>query len=349
MTHWIHTRKPWREQHDWATMLTRARENRRVAQAAWMNVSDRFILCRPHGGLNDILCQVHKTFIHALQYKRQLIIDTRANGLHDNFGHYFKTARHFPSVQLQLTSAGLSHLNQLECFPNSLRGRIDNYPLHYDEDLVNYVVSDSGERPQINPTDRPEQLLIHDQCGGGRGCQVFPFLKFTAPISDEITTRILSLPRGYEAIHIRYSDVPFNYQPFLEGLRQHLKGISVVVCTDSLEVLKACRAQLAESTVYSLVQPPETPQKIHDNPGVTNPNTNADALVDLLALALAKKIHFPGGHGGYPSGFSMMAADLSNRDDLKRQLLGRKNWASLRSRFDGDNFPSHGAGAAVSS
>ena len=330
-------------------MLTRARENRRVTQAAWMDVSDRFLLCRPHGGLNDILCQVQKTFIHALQYKRQLIVDTRANGLHDDFSHYFETTRHFPSIHLQLTSASLTRLNELSCYPNSLRARVDNYPLHYDEKLVNYMVADSGEIPQIDTTDRPEQLLIHDQCGGGRGYQAFPFLKFTAPISEKITNRILSLPKGYEAIHIRYSDVPFNYQPFLEGLRQHLKGISVVVCTDSLEVLEACKIKLADSTVYSLVQPPETPQKIHDNPGVTNLTTNTDALVDLLALALAKKIHFPGGPGVYPSGFSMMATDLSNRDDLKRQLLGRKNWALIRSRLYGDTFPSHRAAVAASS
>lgn len=313
-----------------------------------MHVDDRFILCRPHGGLNDILSQVHKTLIHALQYKRQLIVDTRANGFHDDFCQYFKTAGRFPSIQFQLTDDDLAHLNRQSCFPRSLQARVDNYSLSYVDSLANYVVSDSGERPQIGITDRTEKVIIHDQCGGGRGCQALPYLQFTDQVSNEITARIISLPKGYEAIHIRYSDVPFDYHPFLEDLRDTLKGRSVVVCTDSLEVLKACRDQLTESTVYNLGRPPKTSQKIHDNPGVTNQTTNTDALVDLLSLALAEKIHFPSGQGVYPSGFSILAADLSNRDDLKRQLLGRTNWRSIQNRLFGDAVPTPGAGVSVS-
>ena len=336
MTHWIHTRKTWRDQHDWSTLVTRAREQRRVAQASRMQVNDRSLLCRPHGGLNDILSQVHKTLIHALQYRRQLIIDTRRHGFHDDFGHYFETARNFPSVQLRYGTADAARLNQEpSCFPSSLQGRVDNYTLQYVESLSNYVVSDSGEQPQIGITDRPETLLTHDQCGGGRGCQALPYLQFTAQVSNEITTRILSLPKGYEAIHVRYSDTPFNYGPFLQSLQKSLKGRTVVVCTDSFEVLMACKEQLSDSAVHNLGNLPTTPQKIHDNPGVTTPATNTNALVDLLTLALAKKIYFPSGQGVYPSGFSMLAADLSNRDDLKRQLLGRSNWRLVQQHLHG--------------
>lgn len=329
-------------------MVTRAREQRRVFQASIMHVDDRFLLCRPHGGLNDILSQVHKTLIHALQYKRQLIIDTHANGFHDDFCQYFETARSFPSIQLRLSSEDLNRLNQQSCFPSSLRARVDNCTLKYVESLSNYEVATSGERPQIGSTDRTEQLVIHDHSGGGRGCQALPYLKFTAQVSDEITTKILSLPQGYEAIHVRYSDVPFNYSPFLQVLREALKGRSVVVCTDSFEVLKACKEQLKDSAVYSLGNPPKTSQKIHDNPGVTNQTTNTNALVDLLTLALAKKIYFPSGQGVYPSGFSIFAADLSNRNDLKRQLLGRKNWRSIQTRLHGDALSSCAAGVSVS-
>lgn len=336
MTHWIHTRKTWREQHDWATLMTRAREQRRVVQASRMHVDDRSLLCRPHGGLNDILSQVHKTLIHALQYRRQFIIDTRRHGFHDDFCHYFETIRSFPSVRLRFTHEDAVRLNHQEsCFPSSLKARVDNYTLEYVESLSNYVVANSGEQPQIGVADRSETLVIHDQCGGGRGCQALPYFKFTAQISDEITTRILSLPKGYEAIHIRYSDVPFNYGPFLQSLRESLKGRSVVVCTDSFEVLKACKELLTDSAVYSLGNPPNTSQKIHDNPGVTNPTTNTNALVDLLTLALAKKIYLPSGEGVYPSGFSILATDLSNRDDLKRQLLGRSNWRAVQQHLHG--------------
>lgn len=348
MTHWIHTRKTWSQQHDWVTMVTRAREQRRVAQASGMHVDDRYLLCRPHGGLNDILSQVHKTLIHALQYQRQLIIDTRTHGFHDDFCQYFETARRFPSVQLRLSNEDICRFNQLSCFPNSLQARVDHYTLKYVDSLSNYEVADSGEQPQIGIADRPEQLVIHDQCGGGRGCQALPYLKFTPQVAAEITTKLLSLPQGYEAVHIRYSDVPFDYAPFLEVLREALKGRSVVVCTDSFAVLKACKEQLTDSAVYSLGHPPQTSQKIHDNPGVTTPTTNTNALVDLLTLALAKKIYFPSGQGVYPSGFSILAADLSNRDDLKRQLLGRTNWREIQQHLHGGRFPTPGAGVSVS-
>lgn len=256
------------------------------------------------------------------------------------FANTLRPPEAFHPFNYDSTSEDLNRLNQQSCFPSSLRARVDNYTLKYVESLSNYEVASSGERPQIGITDRPEHLVIHDQCGGGRGCQALPYLKFTAQVSDEITTKILSLPQGYEAIHIRYSDVPFNYSPFLQVLGEALKGRSVVVCTDSFEVLKACKEQLTDSAVYSLGDPPKTSQKIHDNPGVTNQTTNTNALVDLLTLALAKKIYFPSGQGVYPSGFSILAADLSNRDDLKRQLLGRKNWRSIQTRLRGDALSS---------
>jgi hypothetical protein len=42
-----------------------------------------------------------------------------------------------------------------------------------------------------------------------------------------------------------------------------------------------------------------------------------------------------------------LAADLSNRNDLKRQLLGRKNWRSIQTRLHGDALSSC-AGVSVS-
>jgi hypothetical protein len=52
--------------------------------------TERYLLCRPHGGLNDTLCQIEKCWKYALKSDRVLIIDTRNSGLHADFSEYFE-------------------------------------------------------------------------------------------------------------------------------------------------------------------------------------------------------------------------------------------------------------------
>ena len=311
--------------------MTRLREKRRIAQARFSHESTRFLLCRPRGGLNDTLCQIHKSIIHSLRFNRMLVIDTKRSGMLDDFSQYFETVVPFNNIKTKLTRDQEILLNHHPCHPNSFKGNIDSYQLEYVPAIHNYVgTGPSADRPCISLVDPPETVLVHEQCGGGRGYQALPYFKFTTRVSNEITERLLMLPEHYTAIHIRYADVPFDYQSFLTLLQNRLQDHAVLMCTDSLEVLRESVRILNRSTIYQIANIPDVGgEKLHDNPRITNFNTNLGALADLIAIATAKEAIFPSSPDVYPSGFTRLATDLSSRDDLIRQLIGRENFARV--------------------
>jgi len=52
----------------------------------------RLLLCRPQGGLNDMLCQIEKACCYADAYDRTVIVETdycHSKTFHDAFAHYF--------------------------------------------------------------------------------------------------------------------------------------------------------------------------------------------------------------------------------------------------------------------
>jgi hypothetical protein len=53
----------------------------------------KYIFCRPHCGLNDILCQIATCIFYALDYRRVLYIDTSRSAFLDDFDRYFTTRR----------------------------------------------------------------------------------------------------------------------------------------------------------------------------------------------------------------------------------------------------------------
>ena len=331
MQAWTHEKRNWKDQHGLTTLGTRLREQRRITQARIQRESGRQLLCRPQGGLNDNLCQIQKSIIHALRFNRQLIIDTNRSGLRDHFDHYFDTVYPFANIKIRLTDKHIQELNGQSCHPSSFTGKLNNYELTYAAEICNFVHSDSGERPCITPHDPPETLLLHDQCGGGQGVQALVYFRFQPRIADEIRARLSLLPKRYKAVHIRHVDVPFDYIEFLATIKPLLNDLNVLVCTDDYRVLRDARQILSDSTIHHVANVPDTQgQKLHDNPGITSQATNIGALCDLIALANAQTIFFPSSSSVYPSGFSRLAIELSNRNDLLRQLLGKKNWDLLQ-------------------
>lgn len=73
----LHHKFTWLRQHRVKILLQIAKQNKRIYQLFRANESERFLLCRPKGGLNDCLFQIYETLIHAIRSNRKLKIDTR--------------------------------------------------------------------------------------------------------------------------------------------------------------------------------------------------------------------------------------------------------------------------------
>ncbi len=326
LTYWTHRKPSFVDQHRPAALLSRLKEQRRIFLARTAPSYSRVLLCRPRGGLNDSLCQIHRCIIYSLIHKRKLIIDTTRAGFYDDFSNIFETIASFPNVCTRLDPAEISALEQLTCRPKSFQGNLTSYDLTYVPETCTYLHSTTGERPGIawGDADYPEDLVLHDQLGGGFGYLALPYFRFVASVRDEIKSRLARLPASYTSLIIRHSDVKLDYRSFLQAVRPRLENRDVLVSTDSYEALQFARSFLDQSTVYDVANVPDVGgQTLLNTPGVTTRSIIIGCLSQLMGLVKATEIYVPQGRDVYPSGFTQLAMSLSGRDDLIRQLLAQ--------------------------
>jgi hypothetical protein len=324
LSYWAQRKPSYLEQHKPSVLFARIKEQRRIRMARSSSSYPRILLCRPQGGLNDTLCQIHRCIIYAFVHRRKLIIDTTRAGFYDEFSNIFETIAPFSNIQTRLDPADLPRLEALSCRPRSFQGNLKTYELKYVPEIFNYVHSTTGDRPGIGwgDCDYPESLLLHDQAGGGFGFLALPYFRFVASMREAIKSRLTILPRNYTSLIIRHSDVKLDYRSFLEAVKPCLQNRDVLVSTDSREALDYARSFLDQSTIYDVANVPDVGgQTLLNTPGVTNRNIIIGCLSQLMALVRATEIYLPNGPDVYPSGFTQLAMSLAGRDDLIRQLL----------------------------
>ncbi len=87
----------------------------------------RHLLCRPAGGLTDMLSQISVCMAYARHHDRCLIIDTDILDFvaEPASNHFFVS--HQLRSRPHLSLSPVSHLNSLSCVPRSIQGRMNHY------------------------------------------------------------------------------------------------------------------------------------------------------------------------------------------------------------------------------
>jgi hypothetical protein len=89
----------------------------------------KYLLCRPLGGLNDILCQIYNCYGYCLRNNRILMIDTEYNSF---FGKSFDTYFSFNeriSINIIYNSTEIKSIienNNFTTFPSCIKDNIFN-------------------------------------------------------------------------------------------------------------------------------------------------------------------------------------------------------------------------------
>lgn len=287
----------------------------------------QYLHCVPRGGLNDMLCQIQLCIDYAARFGAIVVVNGTRSGFRDQFSRYFSTLLPDPFLILSDDYLSRRMLGNSDCIPAEVRGRAYSYDPHYTHDS-NFCDSLSGVRLTFDRQRRySAKLLIHEQCGGGaNGYRVLERLKFTSSIRKEVLRRLQQLPTRYACIHIRHSDVSTDYMSLIDLIAADLAGETVVVCTDSNDALAYARSRMVHSEIINLAQLPKdaSGMSLHDRPGFTSMATNIDLLVDLMAIALARKFYVADPPLGYPSGFSILGRCLMERPQIICNLLGCK-------------------------
>jgi hypothetical protein len=288
----------------------------------------RYVLCRPLGGLNDILCQIEKCCRHAERFGRTVVVETdfpRTIYFADAFDRYFESR----DRALILSAEGIvGLLPEDDVQPAFLRGELADYRLRYHP-VTQQVVHAATRLPVTFDfeVDHPEAVLVHQQTGGGllsMGC--LSRLTLARPIVDELARRCAAIGGDYAAIHVRNTDMRTRYHEAIAALAVEAPD-RLFVATDNQVVLEDMVAALGRERIFSFAALAPIPgEPIHK---IVLDRTrryyrNCDAILDLLMLALARRLQVLAVDGyvyGAHSGYSLLAQALSADKDVLRRLI----------------------------
>lgn len=287
--------------------------------------STRSLLCRPQGGLNDILCSVGRCWAYAQKHNRTLLVDTRLSGIRDDFWRYFSIDRESTLVDKNLD---YSWLDSLSTFPRPIQGRVSTLMTDYSSAKGGFMDLTSGELVSFDfEKDYQEELLVYEQgwLGGElMSAQVLEKLRFTEDVGSRIKKSIEVLPSAYCGIHIRHTDYTTDYKNLLINAKKHLEGRIVLVCSDNLDVINYAKDELEKSKVIRLSTfESNDGKRLHYHEfGVDQYARNVEALTDLVALALSEELIFGNvNEAGRPSGFSWLAQHLNSNKGMVKSML----------------------------
>ncbi len=288
----------------------------------------RIVLCRPFGGLNDMLCQIETCCRYAETFGRRVIVQTDG-GFHSYFG--VSLGNYLVSMQEGLLFAdalGEEFFEGLTVRPHGLQGRL------YHTDFVHTrgvgrLDRSTGDRISFDLSkDHAEDVLVHNQCGGGDlAVAALARVRLRETIVDEIETRIGEMGAGYPAVHVRHTDIRSDYDAVLREI-QECRFDRLFVATDNAAVVEEFRSRLAPTVIHSFSDLPERPgQPAHTLRGVSpseRHRVNRQAFVDLLLLALSGRLFTCRREDGRrPGGFSRLAVHLHQDRAVTGRLVNR--------------------------
>jgi len=294
----------------------------------------KYILCRPCGGLNDVLTQIEKCWRYAEKFNRTLIIDTRnSESFKSNFDAFFKVNENYSAI-INVNEKTISALDRMDAIPVIIKNQLDNYIGEWDPELNVVVKLGTREVLSFNfNEDYKQPLLVHHDFGGRDNRKMISQdclrrLKVTPNFGKSLLSRLQSIQDlSYMAIHIRHTDYQTDYQKFFSEIHSECIGENLLICTDNHRLFIEAQKFFKESNVFNLgkmTDTKETPRHLFDTSQAEKYTITVESMADLIALSQAKKLFITklieGGLEGY-SGFSLLAKKLSENPSVINKLL----------------------------
>ncbi len=289
--------------------------------------TERLLLCRPLGGLNDTLCQIDTACLYAERFDRIVVVDTAYSKTYfrDRFSDYFTSRR----PRLVLDADGVSgRLDRLEVFPRFLAGRVSRYATRFDPSL-GFLETETGQPPSFDfARDYAEPLLVHHNSGGGaNGVGALARLRLRGPLVETLLHRLRRVGPRYLGVHVRNTDYKAKVRS--ETLVANIAaGDPIFLATDNRDTVAQFRSLFGDERIRTFANLPVTAgERAHNiaDPALAY-ERNRDAILDLVMLALASQLYLfelePNPYGARYSGFSVLAAHLHDAKPVLRSVLG---------------------------
>ena len=287
------------------------------------------LLCRPRGGLADILSQIEGCCRYAERTNRVVIVDTNfgADSFADEFDRYFMSRQ----TRLILSARNFHQVfDRVSTFPACLQGRVSSYNWNYEGAQRGFVERETRQRLTFDfGKHYPHDLLVHqDARRWPQGVSVFMRLKLQPQLTRELLSRFSKIGGPYLGVHIRHTDYQSNYRPVIERLAA-APAAKIFLATDNQKILDEFRTSLPGKQIFSFAEELSMDGKpIHVRAPAKGDVyiRNRDAILDLLLLGLSGSLVSPDIINGPPrvkkSGFMVLASELVNQKRYLSELLG---------------------------
>lgn len=291
-------------------------------------MSNKYLLCRPRGGLNDTLCQIEKCWKYCDDYNRILIIDTVKSGIFINFSDIFRDVTK-SNYLFELSDSTLSKINKLPCQIKEVEGKLDSYQsIYINKENYNLINTDKKLTFDFNK-DHEESVLLHEQCGGGTDS--IELLKKLTFVDDlKLKVQKVKMNNSYKSIHVRNTDYKTDYIKLFNEIKSELKGENVLVCSDDRSVIKKSIDVLSESNIITKTKSDfsiegEPLHKVYNNyTSDEKKKLTENSLIDLILLGLSDKIYYSNiSNFNFTviSGFTKLALLLNKDKSVIYQLI----------------------------
>jgi len=217
------------------------------------NSPQRYLLVRPLGGLNDVLCQVEFARRKADKSGRTLVVqsETGSPGLRHRFGEPFSNLFRFVDSK---------HKADFEPLRPVLQHDASIWPKDF-EDLKNWFDKSLQEatrdskiqcRLELKPP-KSATVAVHEGFGGG-------FDSFSAlehlelnPVVVKVAKDIKrSLPTNLSAIHFRNSDYKSNFEDLLAKSLGVREGETILLASDDASIAPKLQRELPNRKILAI-------------------------------------------------------------------------------------------------
>ena len=301
----------------------------------------KYLLCRPRGGLNDVLCQIIRCIDYAKRENRYLVIDIKKEKFFTALPEFMVMKKRMNFISFCNNEEEIGRFESLSVYPPHIKGRIGSYrSIYLDE--IGYVDDKYLKSLTFDfSCSYFENLLVHEGAGGGESSLgFFTYFSLNKNIVSEINTIRLKFPKNYSAVHVRNTDYQTDYINALKDISDQIKGKYILLCTDSIDVERYAKKEYSDiSWLSSTTILEEFNEPLHH---AINSDDDRDSLllkstlVDLFLMAYSDKVYIFKHRKDSYSGFSILAKNLCRN----KYLLQRKSDIEVRAflRFNLDRF-----------
>lgn len=264
----------------------------------------KYVICRPHGGMNDSLDVVEQCWRYAERHDRSLLVDMKHSAFCKSLADYFVPLDK-SVVNFRYRFRSFSRLDFLSSEPKILRHRVNRYKtrikLHETISELEWrmlveVNSDTEVGFDFSNNHEAKILICESYRIGSDADSFLKRVLLNSEVADEINETLrtfCSLP--YVGIHIRNTDLQSDFLGLFERLRPELEGRRILICSDDHKVKIEATKAFPKSEVFSTSDIPALNGKPYQRPYL---NTLAgerklviDSLTDLFSLLFATGFH----------------------------------------------------------